>query len=419
MVCMQKKIKIGAVFINILITGLLSLIVYYNKNLPDNYYVTSGDELQLTGAFEIIKCSGDAAPVIKTKNSASGPGFSHKAELKLFGIIPIKTVTVQEVSEPVLIPCGEPFGIKMLTQGVMVVELSSFQTEKGFVSPADNAGIKVGDVIKTVDGLPVNSNDDIEKIISSSDGLPVSVKLLRDSREMSLTVNPVICAGDNSYRAGMWVRDSSAGIGTLTFYNPSTGSFAGLGHPVCDSDTGKILPLQSGEVVKVSINGVKKGRAGYPGELMGMFISENPIGYLENNCINGLYGEMTDFSPKNDAVPLGMRQEIQAGEAFIYSTVKGSTPQLYKIIIEKIDLVDSEDSKNMIIKVVDDELLSKSGGIVQGMSGSPIIQNGKLIGAVTHVFINNPAKGYAIFADSMYDESLKAENNTLYIKKAS
>ncbi len=416
---MQKVIKTGAIFINILIAGLLLLIIYYNRILPNNYYVTTGSELKISGLLEVTKCSGNSISIIKDNAVMAGSNVSHKAELRLLGIIPIKTVNVQEVNEPLLIPCGEPFGIKMLTDGVMVVEVSSFQTDKGFVSPASEAGIKTGDIIKTVDGQIVASNNDIAGIITQCDGKPIEVNFMRDDKEMTATVKPRKCCGDDCYRAGIWVRDSSAGIGTITFYNPETKTFAGLGHPVCDTDTGKIIPLQSGEVVKVLINGVKKGRSGSPGELMGMFVSDTPIGYLTENCTSGLYGEMTSFSPYNQAIPLGMRQEIVSGEAYIYSTIKGTTPQMYKIEIEKIDLVDTEDSKNMIIRVVDEDLLESSGGIVQGMSGSPIIQNGKIIGAVTHVFVNNPAKGYAIFADSMYNESLKNQNKIIYYDIAS
>lgn len=193
----------------------------------------------------------------------------------------------------------------------------------------------------------------------------------------------------------------------MTFYDPDTKEFAGLGHPVCDVDTGEILPLSSGEVVKVAINGVKKGKSGVPGELMGGFISALSMGTLEKNTTSGLYGTLDGFSASNQAIPLGMRQEIKTGKAYIYTTINGSSPNKYEICIEKIDLADSEESRNMIIRVTDEELLKETGGIVQGMSGSPIIQDGKLIGAVTHVFVNNPAKGYAIFADTMYEQMLE------------
>ncbi len=402
---MKKIIKITAVLINILIAAVLGIIIYYNTVLPNNYYITSGSELKLSEIIETIPCTG--IPVKNAVAVEAGKSSVKKAELKLLGIIPIKIVNIQEVDEPMLIPCGNPFGIKLLTDGVIAVEVSGFETASGFRSPAADAGIKTGDIIKTVNGKKVMSNEDIEKIISESGGKSLSFNLMRDDKNLILNVEPQLCSADGSYRAGLWVRDSSAGIGTVTFYDPETGVFAGLGHPVCDVDTGSILPLSEGEVVDVSVNGVKRGAAGAPGELMGSFSSLAAIGSLELNCADGLYGVMSSFSSQNEAVPLGMRQEIETGEAYIYTTVSGTQPKMYKIVIEKIDLHDTKGSKNMIIRVTDKELLEKSGGIVQGMSGSPIIQNGKLVGAVTHVFVNNPAKGYAIFADTMYECSEK------------
>ncbi len=398
---MKKIIKITAVLINIVIAAVLGIIIYYNTVLPNNYYITSGSELKLSEIIETIPCTG--IPVRNAVAVEAGKNSVRKAELKLLGIIPIKIVNIQEVDEPMLVPCGNPFGIKLLTDGVIAVEVSGFETVSGFRSPAAEAGIKTGDIIKTVNGKKVMSNEDIEKIISESEGKSLSFNLIRDDKNLILNVNPELCSADGSYRAGLWVRDSSAGIGTVTFYDPETGVFAGLGHPVCDVDTGNILPLSEGEVVDVSVNGVKRGAAGAPGELMGSFSSLEAIGTLELNCADGLYGVLSSFSSCNEAVPLGMRQEIETGEAYIYTTVSGTQPKMYKIVIEKIDLHNTKGSKNMIIRVTDKELLEKSGGIVQGMSGSPIIQNGKLVGAVTHVFVNNPAKGYAIFADTMYE----------------
>ena len=406
---MKKIIKFTAVLINIILAAVLGIIIYYNTVLPNNYYITSGSELKLSEIIETIPCTG--VPLGKAVAAEADKSGVRKAELKLLGIIPIKIVNIQEVDEPLLVPCGNPFGIKLLTDGVIAVEVSGFETASGYRSPAADAGIKTGDIIKTVNGKKVMSNEDIEKIISESGGKSLSFNLMRDDKNLILNVTPELCSADGSYRAGLWVRDSSAGIGTVTFYNPETGVFAGLGHPVCDIDTGNILPLSEGEVVDVNVNGVKRGTAGVPGELLGSFSSLSAIGSLELNCADGLYGIMSSFSACNEAVPLGMRQEIETGEAYIYTTVSGNQPKLYKIVIEKIDLHDTKGSKNMIIRVTDKELLEKSGGIVQGMSGSPIIQNGKLVGAVTHVFVNNPAKGYAIFADTMYECSKKVINS--------
>ncbi len=390
---MKKIVKITAVLFNIAVVTVLGIIIYYNKALPNNYCVASGSELKLSEIIETVPCG------------AAGSEKVRRAELKLLGLIPIKTVDIREVEEPLLVPCGTPFGIKLLTDGVVVIETGGFETSDGFKSPSADAGIKTGDIIKTVGGKKASSNEDIQRIISASGGNTLTIQLERDGKTLYLKAQPALCSTDNTYKIGLWVRDSSAGIGTVTFCDPKTCVFAGLGHPVCDVDTGNILPLSRGEAVDVTVNGVKKGAAGSPGELLGSFSSVKATGCLELNCEDGLFGVFSSFTPCCEAVPLGMRQEIETGDAYIYTTVNGSKPQKYKIVIEKIDLHDTKSSKNMIIRVTDKELLEKTGGIVQGMSGSPIIQNGKLVGAVTHVFVNNPAKGYAIFADTMYERS--------------
>jgi stage IV sporulation protein B len=202
-----------------------------------------------------------------------------------------------------------PFGWKNATQGVIVVETSSFETKNGFASPAAQAGIKSGDVITSIAGKTVSSNSEVEKIISGSKGNSLEITLKRESSEMIVFITPELSAADNCYRAGMWVRDSSAGIGTMTFYNPKTGVFAGLGHPVCDIDTGDILPLSSGEVCDVIINGIKRGKQGSPGELLGSFSSGFAVGSLDINCSAGLYGVMNTV-PSDARCSSGMRQEL-------------------------------------------------------------------------------------------------------------
>ena len=397
---MRKYVKILIVIVDVIILMLASIIVFLNQYLPSNYYVTTGGKISLP---TVISASDEKDNVITV-----GTNVTEQLELKLLGFIPIKKVNVQQVEAPILIPGGEPFGIKLLTDGVMVVEVSSFESQNGFVSPALESGIEKGDIIKSIDNILINSNSDIEKIISSSNGKELSVNVIRNDVNFTINLKPEKCSTDGCYRAGLWVRDSSAGIGTVTFFDPDTNGFVGLGHPVCDVDTGEIMPLYSGEVVKVSINGIKKGRSGVPGELMGGFISSISIGSLDMNKKTGVYGHMDEYTSLNEAIPLAMRQEIKTGKAYIYTTINGTIPKKYEINIEKIDFSETDESKNMIIQVTDKILLEETGGIVQGMSGSPIIQNGKLIGAVTHVFVNNPAKGYAIFADTMYEQLLKA-----------
>lgn len=399
-----------------ILSVLTGCIIYLSEALPDSYVVTSGDPLMLSDYVEIsseriLPENYSVFEDVYQYTAAMNVNITERTEqLKLLGIFPIKNVTVTEVDEPVVIPCGTPFGIKMLTEGVLVVDLTGFDSGMGISSPARDAGIDEGDIIISISGREVSTNSDISRIIEESGGKTLGVELIRGDEHRIVFIKPALSSADGCYRAGMWVRDSSAGIGTVTFYDPATGIFAGLGHPVCDTDTGDILTMSRGEAAEVYISGVRKSSQGSPGELMGMFTSDKSCGDLILNSRAGIYGTMKSCPVSGSAVPVAMRQEIKTGEAEIYATINGTEPEKYSVEIEKIDLSDSEDSHNMIIHVTDERLLEEAGGIVQGMSGSPIIQNGRLVGAVTHVLVRDPTRGYAIFADSMLRAADQADN---------
>ncbi len=309
-----------------------------------------------------------------------------------------------------VIPCGQPFGIKMLTEGIMVVRLSDING-KSNSCPAEKAGICVGDIIISVKGEKITSNEDLSKVISSSNGEQIDVKLKRcdSGKEETLKLTPEYSDNEKCYKTGMWVRDSSAGIGTVTFYIPSTGTFGGLGHPICDADTGEMLPLSSGDICGVSITGYKKGSTNSPGELHGRFISGSQLGTVSQNSEYGVFGTLEKSPSDNEEIEIAGNSEIKTGKAEILTTISGSEPKKYSVNIEQVN-PDNPESKNLVIRVTDKTLLNKTGGILQGMSGSPIIQNGKLVGAVTHVFVNNSTMGYGIFADTMYDQSFSETN---------
>lgn len=383
--------------------SICTAILYYSSVLPDSFHVNNSKELNLSANFPITAVSEN----IESASVFSGENYSDShhetATLKLFGIVPLKEVEVIKSETPLLIPGGTPFGIKILLDGVMVVGMGEVNSDDGAISPATEAGIEAGDIIISIAGEEIDSNEDIQQIISESDGNSVEVVISRDDKPMTVNLTPAYSKTDNCWQAGIWVRDSSAGIGTVTFYEPSTGHFGGLGHPVCDVDTGEILPLSSGEVVGVDITGVKPSKEGNAGELQGIFTSGNAIGSLFKNNQYGVFGNL-DKSPSHfSPIPMGLKQDIQLGEASVITSIDDGEPQEYSISIEKIDYRSDNANKNMVIKITDEKLLSLTGGIVQGMSGSPIIQNGKLIGAVTHVFVNEPTKGYAIFCENMYE----------------
>lgn len=356
---------------------------YYAGHLADSYYVRSGECLQVS------HCIADVSDV-----------HVSAAQLKLFGIFPVKEVAVQPSEDVMLVPCGQPFGVRMLMDGVMVIGFGEVESASGNCCPAVPAGILEGDIITAVNDQELHSAQDFRNSVAESDGSPLRLTIRRDNASLDMTIKPEYSLSADCWQTGLWVRDSTAGIGTMTYYDPSDGSFGGLGHPICDPDTGEIIPLGSGTADTVTISGAIKGQPGCPGQLQGFFSAENPVGTLDCNLDSGIFGHLDEPITDFPAVPMALKQEITLGDAVILTTVQGCDPRPYSAKITAIDYTDT--SQNMIIEITDEELLSCTGGIVQGMSGSPILQNGKLIGAVTHVFVSEPSVGYAIFAETMY-----------------
>lgn len=328
--------------------------------------------------------------------------YNKQYKVTLFGIIPIKKIYVREIDKIKVVPCGTPFGVKLLTDGVMVIDVKDVFCENGSRSPAREAGLKIGDVITSVDGNKVSSNNELRELVSTGEGKLLRLKYKRNFEEHETKLKPAYSIKDDKWIAGLLVRDSSAGIGTITFCTEN-GIFGGLGHPICDVDTGNVLPLGCGEIVSAYINDVKHGNSGVPGELCGTFSNNEAIGNVKINDDCGLFGKLIKPIKVHEPVLIGLKQEVKIGKATIYSTIFGDVPQSYDIEIESIDFKQS--NRNYVVRITDQKLLRKTGGIVQGMSGSPIIQNGKLIGAVTHVFVNDPTRGYGVFAETMIEKS--------------
>ena len=327
-------------------------------------------------------------------------------------IQPLETEQICMVYEErkTLVPCGTPFGIKMLTDGVMVTDFGSVGGSCGCVSPAESAGVKRGDIITAVNGIEITDSMSLSEAVQKSYDM-CTLKIVRDGEMIDVTAVPLRSDEDGEYKLGLWTRDSCAGIGTMTFYDPENNIFGGLGHSVSDISTGMTLPLLDGEITSVTITDVLKGSDGVPGELRGAFISDNETGTVEINSEYGVFG-YSDIAPVlNEPVEIAYNNEIKKGKATIYTTVAGMMPKEYEIEIEKIDYGSTSASRNMTIRITDKELLSLTGGIVQGMSGSPIIQDGRIIGAVTHVLINDSAMGYGIFIENMCDVACQLELN--------
>ena len=380
-------------------------------NTPDSYQVTEGKTLGLDNVVVTAKNMQDnqiiSAAALKKSNN------NYQAKLMLLNTIPIKTVNISVIDQNWLIPCGTPFGIKMFTNGVVIVGVADIKTKGSAVNPAAVAGLKVGDVITSIDGKTVNQNGELAKAIENSNGNKMKLCVNRNNIKLIATLSPVKSSADNTYKGGLWVRDSTAGIGTVTFYNPTTGVFGGLGHGISDADTNELLPLRSGEIVNVTINGIIKGEKGTAGELRGYFNNDISVGQLNANVEEGVYGSMQSSPVNNKAIKVAMKQEAKTGPAQILTTIDGNAPSYYDVQIESVNYHDNARTKNMVIRVTDPKLLDATGGIVQGMSGSPIIQNDMLIGAVTHVFVNDPTRGYGIFAENMLTTSQNISKQAL------
>lgn len=299
-----------------------------------------------------------------------------------------------------LVPMGDAVGLSISCEGVMV---TSARSEDGSaVSPAQSAGIEPGDVIIRVGDAEIRSGEDLRRALDALGGAPVDVRVKRAGREMTYTVTPTL-ESDGSYRLGLVVRDMITGIGTLTFYDPESGVFGALGHSAGDSETGAVLPLRDGMIANTVITGIVRGQPTAPGQLQGAFDASEMIGRLEANTGRGVFGFLDDAGAADgrQPLPVGMSGEIKTGPASILCTVSGSDVKEYAIEITRVYSDAGQTERGMMLSVSDPRLVSETGGIVQGMSGSPIIQDGKLIGAVTHVLVNDPTKGYGISMESM------------------
>lgn len=327
-------------------------------------------------------------------------------DISLLGLITFKTVKVDVVEKKSLAACGNTVGVKMTLDGILVLAISDVQGPGGIRQiPARDSGIKAGDIIKQINGEAAESIEMLINEIDNSKGRPIEIKFKRGETYGTAVINPVKSSEDGKYRIGMWVRDNTAGIGTLTFFDPDSGSFGALGHGITDIDTGILMPVSQGEILESNILGIKKGEVGHPGELKGVFIEDNKLGTIRKNCEFGIYGELSEFAMsgnlKGKLYPIAVRSQIKEGPAQILSNIDGKIVELYDIEIQKVSRQSLNGSKGMVLKITDEKLLRSTGGIVQGMSGSPIIQNGRIIGAVTHVLVNDPTRGYGIFIEGM------------------
>jgi len=347
--------------------------------------------------------------------SAQGKG-SVNLEFRLFGVIPLRQMTVNVLPEKRLMPGGHSIGIKLHSDGVLVVGHHLVRGENGSASPAKDAGIEMGDVIIAIDGIVLQDANQVGDIISKFSGnghLAFSIR--RGGRDFTTEVKPLLCQETGRYRIGLYVRDSAAGVGTLTFYDPETQIYGALGHVITDVDTNQPIEIRDGQIVKANIVNIKAARKGYPGEKTGIFQeSMDIVGSIEKNCLFGIFGQLSLLEPVsgnvNKPLPIALMSQVETGPAEILTVIEGENIEPFEIEIQRVYTQSRPGDKGMVIRVTDERLLEATGGIVQGMSGSPIIQNGRLVGAVTHVFVNDPTRGYGIFIEWMVMESGILEN---------
>ena len=329
-------------------------------------------------------------------------------EVKLFNTFNVKDIDVSVIKRTKVIPVGQVAGLKLYTTGVLVVGMSEIKgIDNKKYKPYENTGIQEGDTIVQIENDEITGTKELIQKVNSSKGKELNLKYVRDGEILECAISPVKTSA-SEFKLGLWVRDSAAGIGTMTYYEPETKNFAALGHGITDVDTGKLINISNGQFITTKVLSIIKGEDGAPGKIQGSISEQSNIGTIKKNSIFGIYGVTEDVQKiridPNKKMNVATRNEIELGEATILCSLDDEKTKEYKIQIEKIYLNNNYDNKSMLIKVTDKELIEKTGGIIQGMSGSPVIQNGKFIGAITNVLVNDPTKGYVVFGDLMIKE---------------
>ena len=402
-------------FKKIIIITFLLIIYAYVCNislLPSNYIIMQGENLRLYTLLGIRLIEESSYQTLQTSSTLEQEKINKIGKvsfrLNLFNLIPLKNIYVNVIPKTTVVPMGNAIGMKLYTAGVLVVGMSEIEGKK----PYENSGIKEGDRIIQINQNQIDNTDDLMKAVNKSDGNNISIKYVRDEKTITTSIKP-LKNSSNEYKIGLWVRDAAAGVGTLTFYEPSSGMFATLGHGIMDIDTAELIKIANGELVTTNILSINKGTKGNPGEIRGTIEAGHTIGSISKNTKFGVFGTINKTPYLNTSntneVQVALREEIKTGKAQIICELENGKKEYYDIEIQRIFISNNKDNKSMLIKVTDKKLSEKTGGIIQGMSGAPIIQNGKFVGAVTHVLVNDPTIGYGVFADIMLKQMKEVE----------
>ena len=401
----------------LIIPFLIVLLIYITNitNIPNSIILFKNEDLNIKTIFgiNILDENGEKVnlkdkKIVKTSSNTNQKLEKATEKLNLqvsfLNKIKLKEISVNIIPETYVVPMGNTVGLKLYTNGVLVVGMSEIQTQdKKQSKPYKDTGIEEGDMIVSVDKNEVTCTADLIEEINQSDGEEVEIQYVRNGEVYTTNIKPIKTT-DNEYKLGLWVRDTAAGVGTISLYEPSTGMFAALGHGISDIDTDELIDIATGNLVTTNIVSVVKGEKGKPGEIRGTIEKQTNVGEISKNTSFGIFGKLNNLNALNvdvsNKLKVALRDEIQLGDAKIICSVNNKKKE-YDIKIEKLFLNNNENNKSMVIKVTDEELLEETGGIIQGMSGSPIIQNNKFVGAVTHVLVNDPTMGYGVFGDIM------------------
>jgi stage IV sporulation protein B len=410
-----RKIMGGILLVSLISIGFSSFFQEY-INIPKSISVFEGQQLQIDKAVPVsvsLNHNNSSVSLRDEKNTINISGAEHgnnEVLLELAGF-PIKKVDVNVLKDFKVIPGGQSIGVKLNSVGVLVVGHHQVNTNDGKKSPGEIAGIKVGDIITKINGQRIEKMSDVAPFVKDSgeNGKPLQVVISRESGEFTTNLQPLKDQNEESYKLGLYIRDSAAGIGTMTFYEPKSMKYGALGHVISDMDTKKPIVVADGQIVRSTVTSIEKGSNGDPGEKLARFSSDREvIGNIKRNSPFGIFGELNkDISNgiSDKALPISLSHQVKEGPAQILTVVDNDKVELFDIEIVSTIPQKFPATKGMVLKVTDKKLLEKTGGIVQGMSGSPIIQDGKLIGAVTHVFVNDPTSGYGVHIEWMLTEA--------------
>ncbi|MFX3625142.1 MAG: SpoIVB peptidase [Ectobacillus sp.] len=384
---------------------------------PKQVVLFEGQHSQVPASIPVFKAVS-TNPSVFTVNSEMNKNMAVRAResgeanmvLQLAGL-PVKKVNVKVLKDFKVLPGGQSIGVKLNTKGVLVVGHHLIQTENGKMSPGEIAGIKVGDMITEINGQQIERMSDVAPFIQNSGktGEPLNIVLLRDSKHIRTKLTPLKEKNEQSYRIGLYIRDSAAGIGTMTFIHPGTMKYGALGHVISDNDTRKPIEVENGQIVRSTVTSIQRGSNGDPGEKLARFSPDRQvIGDIKTNSPFGIFGKL-NTTLKNgvmdEALPIALSHQVKEGPAKILTVVEKDKVEAFDVEIISSVPQKFPATKGIVVKITDKRLLEKTGGIVQGMSGSPIIQNGKVIGAVTHVFVNDPTSGYGVHIEWMLNEA--------------